>query len=33
VRFNQNRELAPGVYWLCVTQGAKRSVKKIVVLE
>jgi len=33
VRFNQNRALAAGVYWLRVTQGAKRSMKKIVVLE
>ena len=33
VRFNRNRELSPGVYWLRVTQGARRSAKKLVVLE
>ncbi|MGH7730143.1 MAG: T9SS type A sorting domain-containing protein [Candidatus Eiseniibacteriota bacterium] len=33
VHFNQSRTLAPGVYWLRVTQGLRRATKKMVVLE
>jgi hypothetical protein len=33
VHFNRSRDLSPGVYWLRVTQGARRSAKKLVVLE
>ncbi|MGH7730144.1 MAG: T9SS type A sorting domain-containing protein [Candidatus Eiseniibacteriota bacterium] len=33
VHFNQSRALAPGVYWLRVTQGLRRAAKKVVVLE
>ena len=33
VRFNQSRTLPAGVYWLNVTQGARRASRKLVVLE
>jgi hypothetical protein len=33
VRFNQARALPPGVYWIHVTQGARRAARRVVLLE
>lgn len=33
VHFNQSRTLPPGIYWLRLTQGSRRAVKKLVVLH
>ncbi len=33
VRFNQARQLRPGVYWVRVTQGSRQANRKVIVIE